>query len=184
VSAVTQAERILAALREGPGTSGEIAAETGLPLKHCCAYLRSLWQAGRLRRELHRRSGLRSAFVYHLICLLLLASPALAADPPESAGAALWATQRGQVDRGVAYPLARWRSLVQEDRLLALEALVGVDGAGLGISREFYAETGEQGRRRSLALGLGAVAGYAASEGDALKVVLYGVMRLGRKGKQ
>jgi hypothetical protein len=117
-----------------------------------------------------------------LLCgAALLPLPALAADPPESAGAALWATQEGKVDRGVAYPLARWRSLVQEDRLLALEALVGVDGAGLGISREFFAETGEEGRRRSLALGLGAVAGYEQESGDELRVVVYGVLRLGRK---
>jgi hypothetical protein len=117
-----------------------------------------------------------------LLCgAALLPLPALAADPPESAGAALWATQEGKVDRGVAYPLARWRSLVQEDRLLALEALVGVEGAGLGISREFYAAAGEEGRRRSLAFGLGAVAGYEASDGDALRVIVYGVLRVGRK---
>lgn len=47
---MTQQERVLAVLKEGPSTSTEIAAETGLSVKHCSAYLIALEQRGIIRR--------------------------------------------------------------------------------------------------------------------------------------
>lgn len=48
---MTQIEQVEQALREGPGTSVEIAAATGLPMKHCSHYLRVLLAARRVRRR-------------------------------------------------------------------------------------------------------------------------------------
>lgn len=133
---------------------------------------------------MRRRSNIRfwNILIWNIFLGLLLAAiPLHATDPPPpGAGAAMWATQGGSVDRGIAYPLARWRSLLQADRIVELDALVGVDGAGAGISRELY--VGEMdGRRTSVNLGLGAVLPYSAARTDAAEVVVYGVLRLGRK---
>jgi hypothetical protein len=172
----------MTALGDGAGTSSEIAAETGLPLKHCCAYLRALWQSGELRRELHRRPGVRSAFVYHLLALLFFAGTALAADPPESSGGAVWVATDGDADRGVAYPVTRWRSLTNRAYFMSLDALVGTESVGLGVSREIFAEVGEGGRRRSIAFGLAAVVPYSGDGGvEDAKVGVYGVLRVGRR---
>jgi DNA-binding IclR family transcriptional regulator len=61
---VKQKARILDALKDGPATTPEVVALTGLPLKHCCAILRDLWQAGILVREPFRRDKLPSTFLY------------------------------------------------------------------------------------------------------------------------
>lgn len=42
----TQRARVLAVLSEGPSTAPEMAAETGLGLKHCSAYLTTLVAEG------------------------------------------------------------------------------------------------------------------------------------------
>jgi hypothetical protein len=61
---MTQAARILAVLADGPATTPEVVAETGLPLKHCCAILRDLWISGKLQREPFRRYKLAPTFLY------------------------------------------------------------------------------------------------------------------------
>ncbi len=43
----SQLELVLAVLREGPSTAPEVAAETGMSLKHCSAYLCTLVKSGR-----------------------------------------------------------------------------------------------------------------------------------------
>jgi len=47
----TQISRVIDALREGPCTSSEVSAITGLPRKHCCAHLRELWGMGLVTRK-------------------------------------------------------------------------------------------------------------------------------------
>lgn len=64
---MTQVARILAVLAEGPATTPEVVAETGLPLKHCCAHLRSLWQRGRVTRAPFKRDRLAPTFLYSAV---------------------------------------------------------------------------------------------------------------------
>ena len=65
----TQFNRVLEVLKDGPCTSSEVAAETGLPVKHCCVYLRDAWQAGIATRveapTLRNRYG-RTPHIYTL----------------------------------------------------------------------------------------------------------------------
>jgi predicted ArsR family transcriptional regulator len=64
----SQRDRVLAVIEEGPATTPEVAAETGLSIKHCCAHLRALWEIGLLERKPgHRtRQGGRRPFIYSL----------------------------------------------------------------------------------------------------------------------
>lgn len=62
----SQRGRVLAVIEEGPATSPEVAAETGLPVKHCNAHLRALWQVGVLTRVPGPRNGGRPAHIYRL----------------------------------------------------------------------------------------------------------------------
>jgi hypothetical protein len=93
----------------------------------------------------------------------------------------VWVSARGDTDRGVAYPVTRWRSVTNRAYYASLDALVGVNSAGLGVSREVYAEVGEEGRRRSLSLGLAALVPYEEAGAGEATVALYGVLRVGRK---
>jgi len=43
----SQIEQVIAVLREGPSTAPEVAAETGMSLKFCSAYLCQLVKIGR-----------------------------------------------------------------------------------------------------------------------------------------
>ena len=61
-----QKTRILKVITQGPSTTGEVSALTGLPRKHCCAILRYLWQSGVLVREPFKRPGIRGAFLWSL----------------------------------------------------------------------------------------------------------------------
>lgn len=62
-----QKTRILRVLAQGPSTTGEVSASTGLPRKHCCAILRYLWQSGVVTRAPFKRPGIRSAFLWSLV---------------------------------------------------------------------------------------------------------------------
>lgn len=71
---MTQGQRILRALRDGPGTSVELSLETGLPVKHCCAWLIQLAARGLVRDTGQRIHGIskkgypvRPAHVYELV---------------------------------------------------------------------------------------------------------------------
>lgn len=48
---MTQLARVLAVIEQGPATSSEVALETGLPMRHCSAYLSELHAAGVLTRS-------------------------------------------------------------------------------------------------------------------------------------
>lgn len=113
---------------------------------------------------------------FSLICLFLsLCTPALADERP--VGAAVWIDSHGDADQGIAYPLARWRSLVNRERWVETVALVGDAGAGAALCREFW--VGEDGdRRRSISIGLGAVVPYSAGTPGEIGVILVGVGRL------
>jgi predicted transcriptional regulator len=50
VAKQTQVALVLAVLEEGPSTAPEMAAETGLSLKHCSAYLTTLVNQGVVRK--------------------------------------------------------------------------------------------------------------------------------------
>lgn len=45
-------ERMLAVLADGPATTGEVAAETGLSIRRTGAKLRYLWLTGDVEREI------------------------------------------------------------------------------------------------------------------------------------
>lgn len=53
----TQIERVLAAVKNGPVTTRDVAAFTALPMKRCCIYLRILWEQDVLERKPHPRTG-------------------------------------------------------------------------------------------------------------------------------
>lgn len=61
----SQLAQVLSSLEEAPGTSGEIAAVTGLPMKHCSEYLRVLLARGFATRKPIAGSAGR-AFLYSL----------------------------------------------------------------------------------------------------------------------
>ena len=63
-----QRDVVMAALDDGPATSAEIAAQTGMPMRHCSAVLNRMWCEGRINRtpERMRRDGLPGAFGYML----------------------------------------------------------------------------------------------------------------------
>jgi len=62
---VTKFDQVRACLREGPTTSGEVAATTGLSVKNACARLRDLEARGQAKRiGLVRGSQGRSAVLY------------------------------------------------------------------------------------------------------------------------
>ena len=63
---MTQREQVLAVVTAGPATTRDVMDETGLPMKHACAYLRTLWQEGILdRRPLACDAGGR-VYVYNV----------------------------------------------------------------------------------------------------------------------
>lgn len=67
---MNQRERIEAVLAEGPATSVEVAAETGMRAQHVSAYLSALHRQGRVTRELYqpvaRKAG-KPAYLYTLV---------------------------------------------------------------------------------------------------------------------
>jgi predicted ArsR family transcriptional regulator len=67
---VNQRERIESLLAEGPATSAELAAETGMRGQHVSAYLSALYRQGRVTRELYqpvaRKAG-KPAYLYTLV---------------------------------------------------------------------------------------------------------------------
>lgn len=48
---MSQRNQLLHALKDGPGTSGELAAETAIPLRQCSAVLYRIWRAGKVQRS-------------------------------------------------------------------------------------------------------------------------------------
>jgi len=64
----TQRAAVLAALEQGPGTSRDIAAVTGLSVKHCSSYLTDLWRAGMVQRQPFEEPPARgrSSFLYQI----------------------------------------------------------------------------------------------------------------------
>lgn len=68
---MTRINLILRTLQDGPGTSGEIAIETGIPLRNCSALLSILHRERRVRRSPKRVPNLmdehqRTAYMYEL----------------------------------------------------------------------------------------------------------------------
>lgn len=63
---MTMKAQILTVLMEGPATTPEMVAETGLPRKHCCAILRDLWIDGFITRELFRQRPKPRTFLYSI----------------------------------------------------------------------------------------------------------------------
>lgn len=47
----SKASRVLAILREGPATTGEVAAELGWTTHLCCAHLKNLHMRGKITRQ-------------------------------------------------------------------------------------------------------------------------------------
>lgn len=112
-----------------------------------------------------------------LISALVLSglNPARAEERP--VGAAVWVNSSGDADQGIAYPLARWHSLVNPERWVETVALIGDGGAGAALCREFWVGQ-DADRRRSISLGLGAVVPYSAGAPGEIGVILVGVGRL------
>jgi predicted transcriptional regulator len=64
---VNQKARVIAELEQGPATSQDVAEATGMPRKHCAAYLLVLFQCGVVRRrEMPVEGRGRRAFLYEL----------------------------------------------------------------------------------------------------------------------
>ena len=66
---MNQRLQVFKALRDGPGTSGEISAELGIPLRQASAVLSTLYRQGRIKRSASRvRNQLdpfrRTSYVY------------------------------------------------------------------------------------------------------------------------
>jgi hypothetical protein len=64
----TQLQRVLDVLRDGPATTRDVADETGLPMKHCSAYLGALVKAEQARvKQWLRIEGCRPVMLVELV---------------------------------------------------------------------------------------------------------------------
>lgn len=125
---------------------------------------------------------------------LLLPLPALAQPAvPSIQGATVWTGSSGKLQFGAAIPLGAWPSLFRRGGQGELVALVGVDGAGLGIGHRFESVKLDVGKvSAGAALGLGAIIPYsqACASGKGCRTglrsaaaVLFVTLPLGGSGK-
>lgn len=66
VKVATQPEIVMDALSDGPGTSAEIALETGIPMRHCSAVMGTLHRRGLLDRKVFKGPANCLVYVYSL----------------------------------------------------------------------------------------------------------------------
>lgn len=112
------------------------------------------------------------------LLLLLIAGPAFCEDEKKDGlGAVFIVDQGGKLDNGVAYPIAKWRSITNKDKIAEFLAIVAQRQVALGICREFWVQKKED-KRLSISIGIGVSAPFAQKEGDSARVILFGLGRL------
>lgn len=98
-----------------------------------------------------------------VLTMVLAAVPAYAQPAaPSIQGATVWTGTSGSLQVGAAIPLGAWPSLFRRGGQGELVALIGVDGAGLGIGHKFENVRLNVGTiSAGAAIGLGAIIPYS-----------------------